>query len=67
MAETKFQHIKEDVIHQLEKVSYKTGDMSDIGNEIGIAIAKHLDLDGFDVDSFISGFKHGISLIDGTH
>ena len=44
-------------------------DLSDIGNSIGIVIGKYInDKDmGFDLDSFIFGVKHGVSLIDGTH
>jgi hypothetical protein len=43
--------------------------MSDVGNEIGIIIAKYFNDEdnGWDVDSFITGLRHGISLIDGTH
>ena len=43
-------------------------EMSDIGNEIGLIVAKYLtDSPGWDKESFISGIKHGISLVDGTH
>jgi hypothetical protein len=45
-----------------------TGDASDIANEFGILIGKHLDGEmGWDKDAVISGVKHGISLTDGTH
>ena len=69
---TKFNQIKRDVILQLEKANYSSGDLSDIGNEIGIAIAKHTmeenaKDDSLDVESFICALRHGISLIDGTH
>lgn len=64
----KFEQIKLDLIDNLSKVKYK-GDLSDIGNEIGIIIGKYLSDDelGYDLDDFISGLEHGISLIDGTH
>jgi hypothetical protein len=43
--------------------------MSDIGNEIGIVIAKYFNKNklGFELEDFIAGLKHGISLTDGTH
>ena len=45
------------------------GDLSDIGNEIGVIIAKYFNEDdnGFDKESFLAGLNHGISLTDGTH
>lgn len=69
---TKFVQIKKDIMLQLAKVNYSTGDLTDIGNEIGVAIGKYTmeenaEDDALDVDSFICGLKHGISLIDGTH
>jgi len=60
-----FDKIKEDIKDQLDQVKYE-GDLSDIGNEIGIAIGKYIDNDNT-VKDFISGLRHGISLIDGTH
>jgi hypothetical protein len=44
-------------------------DLSDVGNEIGIVIARYFDENdiGFDKDSFLAGLNHGISLTDGTH
>lgn len=38
-------------------------DMGDVGNLIGIALGKYLK----DKSDFIDGFKHGVSIIDGTH
>lgn len=61
----KFSDIKEEIKAQLDKVNY-AGDLSDIGNEIGIVIAKFFDEENT-VNDFISGLKHGISLTDGTH
>lgn len=64
---TKFEQVKKDIIEQLNTVEYE-GDLSDIGNEIGIAIGKYISNDmGYEADDFIHGVKHGISLIDGTH
>ena len=57
--------MKENIKNHLDKVNYK-GDLSDIGNEIGIAIGNHLDKDNT-VEDFIRGLRHGVSLVDGTH
>ena len=55
-----------EIEEQLNKIVYESGDLSDIGNEIGIVIAKHFDEENT-VEDFINGLKHGISLTDGTH
>jgi len=64
----KFQKVKRDIIVQLNKADYK-GDLSDIGNEIGIVIGKYIKKKklGYEKRSFIDGVNHGISLIDETH
>jgi len=63
--------IKESIIHQLQNLKWVDGDTGDIGNEVGIALAKTLqvfkNLNKEEVDAFISGIKHGVSLIDGSH
>ena len=53
----------------LEKVSLpNNSDLSDLGNEIGICLGKYIsEKMGFEIESFISGFKHGVSLAKGTH
>jgi hypothetical protein len=51
---------------QLEKVNYDNGDMSDVGNEIGIALGQYLSTEE-ELNDFIAGLKHGISLTNGTH
>lgn len=44
------------------------GDLSDLGNEIGIIIGNFTnDKMGFDKDDFINGIYHGISISEGTH
>ena len=70
-----FNEIKEDIINQLLSTKDQDDDtrnMGDVGNEIGIAIAKYTMLENAEDlactnDDFISGLEHGISLIDGTH
>lgn len=55
----------------LKKVANKLhyeGDLSDLGNEIGVVIGKHYDnLNKEEIGDLISGLKHGISLTNGTH
>ena len=63
---TKFEKINKEISDKLSNLKYKNGDLSDIGNEIGIIIAKYFD-DVNDLDGFIFGVKHGVSLTDGTH
>lgn len=63
---TKFKDIIDSLVNHLNEINYTDGDLSDIGNEIGIAIGKHIPF-GDDKEDFINGIKHGISLIDGTH
>lgn len=60
-----FNKIKEEIKTQLNSANY-CGDLSDLGNEIGIVVAKFFDEENT-VNDFISGLKHGISLTDGTH
>ena len=65
---TEFKKILMDISDNLKEVKYDNGDLSDIGNEIGIIIAKYIeDKPGFEMIDFIAGLKHGISLVDGTH
>lgn len=58
--------IIDDIIKQLQNIGYTDGDLSDVGNEIGIAVGKYIKF-GDDKEDFIKGIIHGISLIDGTH
>ncbi|MFW6122150.1 MAG: hypothetical protein ACOC80_14810 [Petrotogales bacterium] len=54
---------KQDIIKILEKCE-NWYDASDIGNEIGIEVSK---IDIEEARNLLSGIKHGISLVDGTH
>jgi hypothetical protein len=60
-----FDEVVQEIMVQLASIDYE-GDLSDIGNEIGIVIAKYFDKENT-VNDFISGIKHGVSLTDGTH
>lgn len=65
---TKFEEVKKRIIDQLNNVEYD-GDLSDIGNEIGIAIGESISKDeiGYETEDLIHGIRHGISLTNGTH
>jgi hypothetical protein len=53
---------------KLPSVQFSKGDISDIGNEIGFNLGSILkDLTEDEIYDFISGFKHGVSLTNGTH
>ncbi|GEM_PF-6292185 len=57
-----------EIIEELKSADYFVGDLSDIGNTIGIIIGKYICEDmGFEEASFMHGFKHGVSLSNGTH
>ena len=43
-----------------------SGDLSDIGNEIGTIIGQYCD-ETNSIEDFIRGLRHGKSLVDGTH
>jgi hypothetical protein len=63
-----FKKAVEDVITVLGDVKY-SGDLSDLGNEIGFAIGEYIKDNemGFTLDDFIAGLKHGVSIVNGTH
>ena len=54
---------KLEIVERLQNFHYK-GDISDIGNEIGIVLGK---LTKDQIRDFQFGLSHGISLSDGTH
>ena len=52
---------------QVDRMEYE-GDLSDLGNEIGVAVGyRYKDMTQDEINDFINGFKHGISLTNGTH
>ena len=66
--ETDFQEILKLITLKLNNVSYNNGDISDIGNEVGLAIGSILEnITEEEINDFISGFRHGVSLTNGTH
>ena len=60
-----FKKILKEISENLNNVSYEYGDYSDIGNEIGYVLGKTITKD--ELEDFLEGLRHGISLSDGTH
>lgn len=57
-----------DISKRLPTVQYDNGDISDIGNEIGFTIGSILEnMTQEEIGDFIRGFRHGVSLTNGTH
>ena len=66
--EIKFTEISKGISEHLSNLKYDNGDLSDIGNEIGFSLGTLLkDMSKEEINCFIMGFKHGISLTNGTH
>jgi hypothetical protein len=64
----KLESIFKDLIDGLQAPKSQVGDLGDVGNEVGIILAKYISKEiGFDQESLIAGIKHGISLVKGTH
>lgn len=63
-----FQKTLRHITSELSNLPYDNGDISDIGNEVGIAIGTIIpDISEEEINDFVSGVRHGISLINGTH
>ena len=66
--EIKFTEISRGLSEHLSNLKYDNGDLSDIGNEIGFSLGTLLkDMTKEEINCFIMGFKHGVSLTNGTH
>lgn len=53
---------------RLPSVQFQKGDLNDIGNEVGFHLGHIIkDMTDDEIKNFISGFKHGVSLTNGTH
>jgi hypothetical protein len=61
-----FQHIIKQIKEHMEKVSYENGDISDVGNEIGVVLGNYIETEQ-DFKDLVTGIRHGISLTNGTH
>ena len=61
-----FQHLLKQISESLSKVQYENGDMSDVGNEIGIVLGNYITNEQ-EFKDFVTGLRHGISLTNGEH
>jgi len=61
-----FPHILNRIKTQLDNVNYDNGDVSDVGNEIGIVLGDFITTES-ELQDFITGIRHGMSLTNGTH
>ncbi len=44
------------------------GDISDLGNEVGITVGEfYKNMNENEIELFIQGFRHGVSLTNGNH
>jgi ubiquinone biosynthesis protein COQ9 len=66
--EIEFRNILNKLSENLPNVEYENGDLSDIGNEIGYQLGSIVEnITEDEIKLFIIGFKHGVSLTNGTH
>jgi hypothetical protein len=66
--EIDFKKTMNEIYMKLPAIPYDEGDISDIGNEIGFTIGSILEnMTEEEINDFISGFRHGVSLTNGTH
>ena len=64
---TKLNYIANTLKEAVNRVEY-TGDISDLGNEIGVTVGHaYENMTEENINDFIFGFRHGISLTNGTH
>jgi hypothetical protein len=64
---TTFNYIANSLKETVNRMNY-TGDISDLGNEIGVVVGLAFkDMTDEDITDFIQGFRHGVSLTNGTH
>jgi hypothetical protein len=64
---SKLNYIANTLKEAVNRMEY-TGDMSDLGNEIGITVGNaYENMTEENINDFISGFRHGVSLTNGTH
>ncbi len=58
-----------EIAERIGNLPYENGDVSDIGNEIGIILGQYISENsfGWEKEDFVAGINHGISLTNGTH
>ena len=64
---TKLNYIANTLKESVNRMEY-IGDISDLGNEIGITVGNaYENMTEENINDFIFGFRHGVSLTNGTH
>ena len=64
---TKLNYIANTLKEAVNRMEY-IGDISDLGNEIGITVGNaYENMTEENINDFIFGFRHGVSLTNGTH
>jgi len=64
---TKLNYIANTLKEAVNRMEY-TGDISDLGNEIGVTVGHaYKNMTEENINDFIFGFRHGVSLTNGTH
>ena len=64
---TKLNYIANGLKETVDRMNY-VGDISDLGNEIGVIVGSaYKDMTDEEIIGFINGFRHGVSLTNGTH
>jgi hypothetical protein len=64
---TKLNYIANTLKEGANRMEY-TGDISDLGNEIGVTVGHaYKNMTEENINDFIFGFRHGVSLTNGTH
>ena len=64
---TKLNYIANTLKETANRMEY-IGDISDLGNEIGVTVGRaYENMTEENINDFIFGFRHGISLTNGTH
>ena len=64
---TKLNYIANTLKETANRMEY-IGDISDLGNEIGITVGNaYENMTEENINDFIFGFRHGVSLTNGTH
>jgi hypothetical protein len=66
--EINFKETTNKISNHLTNLKDYNGDISDIGNEVGYALGNVLEnMTEDEINTFIMGFKHGVSLTNNTH
>ena len=64
---TKLNYIANGLKETVDRMNY-VGDISDLGNEIVVIVGStYKDMTDEEIVDFIHGFRHGVSLTNGTH